>query len=144
MASLPPPSLVKRSLDKDLDKVVHLEEATRSTAHRLAPLGLALVFLALAGGFASLQIGATPNALFIVVAAVLGGYMALNIGANDVANNVGPAVGSRALHHAGGAGHRRGVRDRRRADRRRRRGQDHLEGHPSTPAWSRTAPPSSG
>lgn len=33
----------------------------------------------------------------IVVAAILGGYMALNIGANDVANNVAPAVGSRAL-----------------------------------------------
>ena len=97
MASQPPPSLVKRSLDKDLDKVVHLEAATRSTAHPLAPLGLARVFLALAGGFASLQIGATPNALFIIVAAVLGGYMALNIGANDVANNIGPAVGSRAL-----------------------------------------------
>jgi PiT family inorganic phosphate transporter len=28
---------------------------------------------------------------------MIGGYMALNIGANDVANNVGPAVGSRAL-----------------------------------------------
>jgi PiT family inorganic phosphate transporter len=33
----------------------------------------------------------------VVMAAILGGYMALNIGANDVANNVGPAVGSRAL-----------------------------------------------
>ncbi|MEO7940144.1 MAG: inorganic phosphate transporter, partial [Burkholderiaceae bacterium] len=33
----------------------------------------------------------------LVVAAMIGGYMALNIGANDVANNVGPAVGSRAL-----------------------------------------------
>jgi PiT family inorganic phosphate transporter len=28
---------------------------------------------------------------------MIGGYMAMNIGANDVANNVGPAVGSRAL-----------------------------------------------
>ncbi|MEA3301640.1 MAG: inorganic phosphate transporter, partial [Pseudomonadota bacterium] len=27
----------------------------------------------------------------------IGGYMAMNIGANDVANNVGPAVGSKAL-----------------------------------------------
>ncbi|KAF3977336.1 MAG: inorganic phosphate transporter [Methylococcales symbiont of Iophon sp. n. MRB-2018] len=33
----------------------------------------------------------------IVVAAAFGAYMALNIGANDVANNVGPAVGSKAL-----------------------------------------------
>ncbi|CAG0911225.1 unnamed protein product, partial [Cyprideis torosa] len=28
---------------------------------------------------------------------MIGGYMAMNIGANDVANNVGPAVGSKAL-----------------------------------------------
>ncbi len=35
--------------------------------------------------------------LSLVVAAMIGGYMALNIGANDVANNVGPAVGSKAL-----------------------------------------------
>jgi PiT family inorganic phosphate transporter len=35
--------------------------------------------------------------IMLVVAAMVGGYMAMNIGANDVANNVGPAVGSRAL-----------------------------------------------
>jgi PiT family inorganic phosphate transporter len=46
---------------------------------------------------ASSQIGAKPNALLIIVAAVIGGYMALTIGANDVANNVDPAVGARAL-----------------------------------------------
>lgn len=34
---------------------------------------------------------------FLVLAAVFGAYMAMNIGANDVANNVGPAVGSKAL-----------------------------------------------
>ena len=33
----------------------------------------------------------------VVVATVVGAYMALNIGANDVANNMGPAVGSNAL-----------------------------------------------
>lgn len=35
--------------------------------------------------------------LLLGFAAIVGGYMALNIGANDVANNVGPAVGSKAL-----------------------------------------------
>ena len=35
--------------------------------------------------------------VFLLIAAVVGGYMALNIGANDVANNIGPAVGSGAL-----------------------------------------------
>ncbi|HLV78115.1 MAG TPA: inorganic phosphate transporter [Marinobacter sp.] len=38
-----------------------------------------------------------PNATLLMAAAVIGGYMAINIGANDVANNVGPAVGSGAL-----------------------------------------------
>ena len=37
------------------------------------------------------------NSLLLGFAAIVGGYMALNIGANDVANNVGPAVGSKAL-----------------------------------------------
>ena len=37
----------------------------------------------------------------LVVAAMIGGYMAMNIGANDVANNVGPAVGSRAISMTG-------------------------------------------
>ncbi|MCK5830828.1 MAG: inorganic phosphate transporter [Methylococcales bacterium] len=37
----------------------------------------------------------------LVTAAAFGAYMALNIGANDVANNVGPAVGSKALSLVG-------------------------------------------
>jgi PiT family inorganic phosphate transporter len=89
--------LRKTSLDKDLRKIERVEQATRSLSLRLLTPGLALIFLALAGLFAGFQIGSQPNALILVTAAVLGGYMALNIGANDVANNVGPAVGSRAL-----------------------------------------------
>ena len=38
---------------------------------------------------------------FLVLAALFGAYMAMNIGANDVANNVGPAVGSGALSIGG-------------------------------------------
>jgi len=38
-----------------------------------------------------------PGGTLLIVAAVVGGYMALNIGANDVANNVGPAVGAKAM-----------------------------------------------
>jgi len=90
-------TLVKRTLDKDLGKIVALEQGVRPIAHRVAAIGLALCFLVVAGGFASYQIGASTNAVLLIVAAVLGGYMALNIGANDVANNVAPAVGSRAL-----------------------------------------------
>jgi PiT family inorganic phosphate transporter len=41
--------------------------------------------------------GDIQNVGFLMIAAVFGAYMAMNIGANDVANNVGPAVGAGAL-----------------------------------------------
>lgn len=47
--------------------------------------------------YASSIMGEIPHGGFLVLAAVFGTYMAMNIGANDVANNVGPAVGSGAL-----------------------------------------------
>lgn len=37
------------------------------------------------------------SSIFLLVATIFGIYMAMNIGANDVANNMGPAVGSKAL-----------------------------------------------
>ncbi len=89
--------LKKQSIDKDLRKLGQVEDAVQQVSRKLVAPGLALLFLAVAGVFASTQIGAQPNAILLIVAAMLGGYMALNIGANDVANNVGPAVGSKAL-----------------------------------------------
>lgn len=59
--------------------------------------GLGVVFLACAWFYAELNSIGLANSVIVVVAAVVGGYMAINIGANDVANNVGPTVGSRAL-----------------------------------------------
>ena len=64
----------------------------------IVPIGLSLLFLA----FVALMVGAGytgvgEESLIIVSAAVIGGYMALNIGANDVANNMGPAVGGKVL-----------------------------------------------
>ena len=47
--------------------------------------------------YASSIMGNNVHGGFLVLAAVFGAYMAMNIGANDVANNVGPAVGSGAL-----------------------------------------------
>lgn len=93
----PSPVLRKVTLDKDLDKIVHVEEATTSVARMLAGPGLGLVFLALAAIFASVYTLGEPRALIIIFAAAIGAYMAMNIGANDVANNVGPAVGSKAM-----------------------------------------------
>jgi PiT family inorganic phosphate transporter len=91
----------KTTLDKDLRKIERLETATRAVSRNRVAVGISLVFLAIAGVLASSQTGASQNALILIVAAVIGGYMALTIGANDVANNVGPAVGARALTMSG-------------------------------------------
>jgi PiT family inorganic phosphate transporter len=91
----------KDTLDKDLDKLVHVEEATSFLARGLVAPGLALLFLALSAITASFIVMGEPRAVIIVVAAAIGGYMALNIGANDVTNNVGPAVGAKALTMGG-------------------------------------------
>lgn len=58
---------------------------------------LALTFIVFAGIYAGALFTGHHNDIIIIVAAALGGYMAINIGANDVANNVGPAVGAKAL-----------------------------------------------
>ncbi|HHB94856.1 MAG TPA: inorganic phosphate transporter [Campylobacterales bacterium] len=47
--------------------------------------------------YAHISFGHMPHAEFLIIAAIFGAYMSMNIGANDVANNVGPAVGSGAL-----------------------------------------------
>lgn len=61
-------------------------------------LALALVFLAAIFLFMRANPAGTGiDSTLLIIAAVIGGYMALNIGANDVANNVGPAVGAGAL-----------------------------------------------
>ena len=89
--------LSKPTLDKDLEKIVHVEAATRSLSSGLASHAIALLFLGAAGVLAGIYAGVEANTALVIFAAMLGGYMALNIGANDVANNVGPAVGSRAM-----------------------------------------------
>jgi len=91
----------KQTLDKDLDKIVHVEEAASVLSRNLIAPGLGLLFLAFAGIWSSFYVGAGGNAVIIIAAAAIGAYMALNIGANDVANNVGPAVGAKALTMGG-------------------------------------------
>jgi PiT family inorganic phosphate transporter len=51
--------------------------------------------------YANSIVGQASHGGFLVLAALFGAYMAMNIGANDVANNVGPAVGARALSIGG-------------------------------------------
>ncbi len=54
-------------------------------------------FAVVAAFYANTIMGQATHGGFLMLAAVFGAYMAMNIGANDVANNVGPAVGSGAL-----------------------------------------------
>ena len=88
--------MAKSALDKDLKKVVQIETATYARSRSLATPGLLVVFMIGAVVLASLSVGG-PLRYFVFFAAIIAAYMALNIGANDVANNMGPSVGSRAL-----------------------------------------------
>ncbi|KPB00573.1 inorganic phosphate transporter [Ahrensia marina] len=64
----------------------------------VVPLGLSVIFLAVVGLLVGRSYSSFGNeTLIVVIAAIVGGYMALNIGANDVANNMGPAVGGKVL-----------------------------------------------
>ncbi len=91
------PVLTKRTLDKDLDKITHVEDAAKHVSRRLVAPGLGLIFLGLAMLFAGVYVFDRPGAVLVVAAAALAAYMAMNIGANDVTNNVGAAVGARAI-----------------------------------------------
>ncbi|MFC2057929.1 inorganic phosphate transporter, partial [Campylobacterota bacterium] len=64
-------------------------------------LGTALFFMISVLIYSFMKTGEVPNNVFLAIAALFGAYMAMNIGANDVANNVGPAVGSKALTMGG-------------------------------------------
>ncbi|MBY5836648.1 inorganic phosphate transporter [Rhizobium leguminosarum] len=92
-----PVVLTKRTLDKDLDKITHVEDAAKHVLRRLVTPGLGLIFVGLAMLFAGVYVFDQPGAVLVMAAAALAGYMAMNIGANDVTNNVGAAVGARAM-----------------------------------------------
>lgn len=87
----------KATLDKDLEKINLVEDASRHLGRRLAAPGAAFLFVVAA---MLMAVGATtghPETVVVVLAAALAAYMAMNIGANDVANNIGAAVGARAM-----------------------------------------------
>ncbi|MEP3299932.1 MAG: inorganic phosphate transporter [Pseudoruegeria sp.] len=89
------------TLDRDLARFSNLELATSYVSRPLVGPGISLVFVLLAGLAAALFFGQANNGFIVIIAACLGAYMALNIGANDVANNMGPAVGANALSMGG-------------------------------------------
>jgi len=89
------------TLDRDLGRFAQLEQATAYASRPIVAPSIAIAFIVLAALAAALFLGQSSNSLIVVAAAGFGAYMAINIGANDVANNMGPAVGANALTMGG-------------------------------------------
>ncbi len=90
-----------KTLDKDLNRISQVELATSYVSRPLVAPGIALAFIVLAGLGAGVFFGGSAMSMVVIAAAAFGAYMAINIGANDVANNMGPAVGANALTMGG-------------------------------------------
>ena len=60
----------KSSLDKDLEKIVHVEAAARTTGNLALSHGLAAVFLGLSAILAAMQAGVNADAAIVVLAAI--------------------------------------------------------------------------
>ncbi len=90
-----------QALDRDLHRITNVERANAHIARPMLAPGIALAFIVLAGLSAAVFFGLTNGGMIVIAAAAFGAYMAINIGANDVANNMGPAVGANALTMTG-------------------------------------------
>ena len=82
----------------DIKTIKKMEKATQAnTGGGYTRLAIAFLFISLVFIYSTMTNSGLENNTFLIIGAVFGAYMAMNIGANDVANNVGPAVGSKAL-----------------------------------------------
>ena len=82
----------------DLRRMDYQQGQVKSVFAGFLPFVISGIFLCIVGVYGSLSLKvASEDIIMLVAAAIIGGYMALNIGANDVANNMGPAVGGRVL-----------------------------------------------
>lgn len=74
-----------------------VERAANLSRGEVGRLGTAILFIVGVIIYTGTQFAHLEQSYMLISAAVIGAYMAMNIGANDVANNVGPAVGSLAM-----------------------------------------------
>jgi len=81
----------------NIDMFNEMEHAAESSKGDFLKFGVVIIFMIVVLVISYNSMGELPTNAFLVIAALFGAYMAMNIGANDVANNVGPAVGSKAL-----------------------------------------------
>lgn len=83
--------------DRNVLRTEKIENAAQRNRDELFRFGTALLFIVGIMLFTIVRTDGGIDGTLLVAAAMIGGYMAMNIGANDVANNVGPAVGSQAI-----------------------------------------------
>lgn len=81
----------------DIKTIEKINKVTRKSMSGFTKFSLALLFVVFVFLYSYAFHGNIANNTFLIIGAVFGAYMAMNIGANDVANNVGPAVGSKTL-----------------------------------------------
>ena len=85
-----------------IDDFSEIKKVSRRSQKEVSRFGIGLLFVVGIMIYTTLSVGLySPQGVMLVVAAMIGGYMAMNIGANDVANNVGPAVGSKSITMTG-------------------------------------------
>ncbi|AFI05893.1 inorganic phosphate transporter [Helicobacter cetorum] len=85
----------------EIKSIKEFEKASKKLQKDTLKIAFAVAFLVGVALLALIFGQASSKGLLLVFAAVVGGYMAMNIGANDVSNNVGPAVGSKAISITG-------------------------------------------
>jgi len=78
----------------EMSQISKLDTNTREVARLVGAAAFLVVIYVMTDGWV---VDEVEGRHLLIIAAVIGGYMAMNIGANDVANNVGPAVGAGAM-----------------------------------------------
>lgn len=81
----------------EFKNINQIESAVSAQQNEFFRLGAGIVFMIAVLVYVWFNMKGIEGGIVLAISAVIGGYMAMNIGANDVANNVGPAVGSKAL-----------------------------------------------
>lgn len=89
------------TLDRDLGYIARVEYGMQMVARPMVGIGIAVAFIVVAALASTIFFAGSSTSYIVIAAAAIGAYMAVNIGANDVANNMGPAVGANALTMGG-------------------------------------------
>lgn len=81
----------------DIKDIKKIQQGISGKDNQVERVKIGIVCLFMLGVVIIALLGYSTQPLLLAFAALVGAYMAMNIGANDVANNVGPAVGSKAI-----------------------------------------------